>query len=86
MNTVFRLKKKQAGKDVFAVNLSTWNKTGTYFTSDELIKLLKRYFDKNNDTFPEDWEIVEYQLHLLKTITTNKFISTKSKFPFVKGI
>lgn len=82
INSVVKLKRKDG---LFAVSITKWTKEGTYFTNDEMILFLKKFFDREG-TFPDDWEIINYQLVQSSTSKINKFISLKSKIPFIQGI
>lgn len=91
-NSVFKIKKKpskQTGlKTLYLQSLKKWTRTGRIFSADELVKFLHDYYQTlpGTETFPEDWEIIEYQLVETRSTNIDYFIKFKSSKPFIKGI
>jgi hypothetical protein len=92
MKLFYRLKKKPSNKTGFkSLYMKTWkiwNTEGKFFEPKELLKLLKKYYSQlpGTETFPDDWEIVEYQLIETKEKPLDWFIRINSKEPFIKGL
>lgn len=92
IKSLFRLRKKPSKetglKQLYLVSLSKWDQQGKYFTADQLIKILRSYYNSlsGSETFPTDWEIIEYQLVETRSTNLEWFIRHKSKQPFIREI
>lgn len=92
LKVLYRLKKKptkETGlKQLYMVTPTKWDQKGRYFTADQLIKILREYFNTlpGTETFPPDWEVVEYQLVETRGSNLDYFVKHKAKQPFIKGL
>lgn len=92
LKVLYRLRKKPSKetglKQLFMLSPSKWTTTGRYFTTEQLIKILRDFHQTLSgiETFPSDWEIVEYQLVETKTLQPDGFVKYKAKHPFVREI
>lgn len=92
IKVLFKLKRKPSQetglKQLFMITPSKWDQNGRYFTADQLIKILRKYHSSlpGVETFPPDWEIVEYQLVETRSSNLDYFVKHKAKQPFIKNI
>ena len=84
---LYKIKKKSSAgkKATYLVTVSKWDFEGKFFTLDQLLKLLKKEFNKL-PTLPSDWEVVEYQLIEIKETNIDTFIKYKSTGPWLKDL
>lgn len=75
-------------KKIYMNGPRTWTKKGRLFSVDELLKILRIYFNEQSGTerFPDHWEIQEFQFSFTKFLKVENFIKQKAKSPFIKGI
>lgn len=88
LQMMYKVKKPHKLGSLWMVTLNKWDKKGKYFTPEQLLKILHKYFSDQPgiETFPDDWEVIEYHLIETKQIKPQLFIKWKTKKPFVKGI
>lgn len=69
-------------------NNTGWNKTGNkYFTKEELVKILLEWFKINQEDFPKDWVIEEFEVSIYSTKDFNyipDFITRIAKKALIK--
>lgn len=92
MNNLFKLRKKPSSdtgfKYLYWIKENTWNYKGIYLTEQQLISVIRKHCQDLTalEELPEDWEIVEFKMSELRTVTPKLFFNQKSKKPLIKGV
>ena len=92
LNLLYRLTKKPSKetglKRLYMVSPSKWTTEGKYFTASELVKVLAGIYKElpGVETFPADWEVIEYQASETRRSNLHYFVKHKSEKPLIKGI
>lgn len=88
--SLYKIKRKTSvnNKAKFMVTTAKWDSEGKFFTAKQVLKLLSK-INKHlepNQTLPDDWEVVEYQLIETRETPVETWAKYKSKTPWVRGI
>lgn len=90
INKLYRIRKKSSisSKAVYLRTQKKWDDVGRFFTGTELLNFLSKLNKSmsTTDKFPDEWEVVDYQLVETNTKPIEQFIKFNSKSPWIKGL